>query len=302
MYLAHNGNFHFDPVALARFFSPGVLCDLGAICHPSLASRLFRQLDLQRQVDVDESLGQFYDRLFSRLVRDYRFEYVYKNAIAEKRFLGVHNLNTAFMLTEFGAAGCKADAVIVNGTSHVYEIKTAMDDFTRLDNQLSAYFKIFDYITVVTEERLFAAAEKILPVEVGILTLADKRYQFRIRRNYRAPVSNKLNIKPEAVFDSLTRPEYLKILKDELGVCLKGLPNTRVYTEAKRLFTTLSPEVAHDHMVRVLRLRSNALSLREQMDALPCSLKAAALSMRMNTAQQERFISRLNSPVGAVLA
>jgi len=52
----------------------------------------------------------------------------------------------------------------------------------------------------------------------------------------------------------------------------------------------------------VLRLRSNGLSLREHMDALPCSLKAAALAMRLNTAQQQRFISRLNSPVGAVLA
>ncbi|HBX38300.1 MAG TPA: hypothetical protein DEG76_13860 [Pseudohongiella sp.] len=267
-----------------------------------MASRLFRQLNLHRFFDLDDTVCQFYDKLFSSFIRDYRFEYVYKNAIAEKRFLGVHNLNTAFMLTEFGAAGCKADAVIVNGTSHVYEIKTALDDFTRLDRQLSAYARVFDYITVVTEERLFAAAEKFLPGEIGILTLADKGYQFRVRGNYRAPASNKRNIKPEAVFDSLTRQEYLSILKDEFGACLKGLPNTKVYTEAKRLFSTLAPEVAHDHMVRVLRSRSDLLSLRAHVDSLPCSLKAAALSLRLNRAQQERFVSRLNSPVGAVLA
>ena len=293
---------HTDTAALARFFSPSVLSDLSSSSHCSLATWLFRQLNLHRFFDLDDTVGQFYDKLFSWLIRDYRFEYIYKNAIAEKRFLGVHNLNTAFMLTEFGAAGCKADAVIVNGTSHVYEIKTAMDDFTRLDRQLSAYAKVFDYITVVTEERLFAAAEKFLPVEVGILTLADNGYQFRVRGNYRAPASNKQNIKPGAVFDSLTRQEYLTILKDEFGVCLKGLPNTKVYTEARGLFSTLAPDVAHDHMVSVLRSRSNVLSLREHLDSLPCSLKAAALSLRLNRAQQERFMSRLNSPVGAVLA
>jgi hypothetical protein len=299
---AVNGEYQPNPVALARFFSPGVLSELGAQQQPSMASRLFRQLDLHRHVDLDESLAQFYDKTFSRLVRGYRFEYVYKNAIAEKRFLGIHNLNTAFMLTEFRAAGCKADAVIVNGTSHVYEIKTGMDDFTRLNSQLPAYFRVFDYITVVTEERLFAAAERVLPPEVGILTLADKGYRFRSRRNYRAPVSNKHNVDPEALFDSLTKPEYLAILQDELGVCLQGLPNTRVYTEAKRLFSGLAPEVAHDQMVQRLRLRSNAFSLRTHMDALPSSLKAAALSLRMNAAQQQRFINRLNSPVGVVLA
>lgn len=302
MSIAVKSNNINAPSALARFFSPGVLSDLSSSNQSSMASRLFRELNLRSVVDLDETVGQFYDRLFSRLIRDYRFEYVYKNAIAEKRFLGVHNLNTAFMLTEFGVAGCKADAVIVNGTSHVYEIKTAMDDFTRLDRQLSAYARVFDYITVVTEERLFAAAEKFLPVEVGILTLADKGYQFRVRGNYRAPASNKQNIKPGAVFDSLTRQEYLTILKDEFGVCLKGLPNTKVYTEAKRLFSTLAPDVAHDHMVSVLRSRSDVLSLREHLDSLPCSLKAAALSLRLNRAQQERFVSRLNSPLGAVLA
>ncbi|MDH7942523.1 sce7726 family protein [Pseudohongiella sp. SYSU M77423] len=302
MKLAVNLECQIDTATLARFFSPGVLSDLGSSSHSSLASRLFRQLNLHRFFDLDNTVGQFYDRLFSRLIRDYRFEYVFKNAIAEKRFLGVHNLNTAFMLTEFGAAGCKADAVIVNGTSHVYEIKTAMDDFTRLGSQLSAYARIFDYITVVTEERLFAAAERFLPVEVGILTLADRGYQFRVRGNYRAPASNKRNTKPEAVFDSLTRQEYLTILNNEFGICLKGLPNTKVYTEAKRLFSTLAPELAHDYMVGVLRLRSNALSLREHLDSLPCSLKAAALSLRLNRAQQEQFVSRLNSPVGAVLA
>lgn len=288
--------------SIARFFSSTVLSELGALTQPISAISLFHRLNLRQMIDLDLSLGQFFDKMFDHLVRDYRFEYVYKNAIAEKRFLGIHNLNTAFMLTEFRAAGCKADVVVVNGTSHVYEIKTGMDDFTRLNNQLPAYFKIFDYITVVTEERLFDSAEKILPLEVGILTLADKGYQFRSRRHYRAPVSNKHNVDSGALFDSLTRPEYLTILKEEFGVCLGALPNTKVYAEAKRLFTMLAPEVAHDYMVKALRLRSNAFNLREHMDVIPSSLKAAALSLRLNSAQQERFISRLSSPVGAVLA
>ena len=97
----------------------------------------------------------FYDTIFKRLLREYRYEYIYKNAVAKKILLGKHNLNTAFMLTEFRADDCKADTVILNGTSYVYEIKTEMDSFDRLDRQISAYRKVFDYITVISSEKTF---------------------------------------------------------------------------------------------------------------------------------------------------
>jgi len=299
---AEKGDTLSTASALARFFSSGVLAEFGATRQPSIATRLFRQLNLSSYFNPDMLVGHFYNALFSHLVRHYRFEYVYKNAIAEKKFWGCHNLTTAFMLTEFRVADCKADTVIVNGTSHVYEIKTEMDDFTRLDSQLAAYFKVFDYITLVTEEKLFSVAEQYLPENVGILTLADKRYQFRRQHYYRKPVSNKQNVDPLVLFDSLTRAEYLQIIKKELGVCLNKLPNTQIYTEARRLFASLPPVVAHDNMVRVLRERSNALSLRSVIDELPTSLQAAAFSLKMNAQQKERFISRLNSPLGVVLA
>ena len=283
---AEKGDTLSTASALARFFSSGVLAEFGATRQPSIATRLFRQLNLSSYFNPDMLVGDFYNALFSHLVRHYRFEYVYKNAIAEKKFWGCHNLNTAFMLTEFRVADCKADTVIVNGTSHVYEIKTEMDDFTRLGSQLAAYFKVFDYITLVTEEKLFSVAEQYLPGNVGILTLADKRYQFRRQHYYRKPVSNKQNVDPLVLFDSLTRAEYLQIIK----------------TEARQLFASLPPVVAHDNMVQVLRERSNALSLRSVIDELPTSLQAAAFSLKMNALQKERFINRLNSPLRTVLA
>lgn len=46
------------------------------------------------------------------------------NVIANKILLGKHSLNTSHMLSEFRVGYNKADVVIINGTSSVYEIKS----------------------------------------------------------------------------------------------------------------------------------------------------------------------------------
>lgn len=284
--------------ALARFFSSGVLRELAHTGHSATARRLSQQLHLIEQFGADMEVGDFYDAIFQRLIREYRHEYIYKNAIAEKILLGKHNLNTAFMLTEFRVDDCKADAVVLNGTSHVYEIKSEMDSFDRLDRQLTAYRKMFDFITVITTERLFKAVDERVPPEVGIRVLAEGGYQFK-RGAYREAVSNKANVDPLVIFNSLQRPEYLRILKEELGVSLNHLPNTQVYGEARKHFVQLTSEAAHDKMVEVLKLRKQTRRLAEFIMEVPGSLKAASLSIRLTNEERNRFLGLLHQGIGA---
>ncbi|MHB1397701.1 MAG: sce7726 family protein [Trichloromonadaceae bacterium] len=284
--------------ALARFFSSGVLRELAHTGRSATARRLTQQLHLIEKFGADMEVGAFYDAIFQRLIREYRHEYIYKNAIAEKILLGKHNLNTAFMLTEFRVDDCKADAVVLNGTSHVYEIKSEMDSFDRLDRQLAAYRKMFDFITVITTERLFdAVAERVSP-QVGIRVLAEGGYQFK-RGTSREAISNKANVDPLVIYNSLQRPEYLRILKAELGVELNHLPNTQIYGEARTFFAQLPPETAHDRMVEVLKLRKQTRRLAEFIMEVPDSLKAASLSIRLTNEERNRFLGLLHQGIGA---
>jgi len=286
---------HIGPV-YARFFSSGVLRELAHTGRSAIAARLARQYHLFDQFGPDTAVGEFYDIIFKLLVSEYRHEYVYKNAIAEKILLGRHSLNTAFMLTEFRADDCKADAVVLNGTSYVYEIKSEMDSFERLDRQLAAYHKTFDFITVITTQRLYRSVEERVPLKVGIRVLADGEYQFR-KNPYREAVSNRCNVDPLVIFDSLQRREYLKILKEVLGVSLTHLPNTQIYREAKKYFEKLSPETAHGAMVEVLKHRRDTMRVADFVADVPNSLKAASLSIRLTKEERTRFVDLLYTDI-----
>ena len=283
----------------ARFFSSGVLRELARKGRSAIAARLAGQHCLFDRFGANTRVGEFYDAIFKCLIHEYRHEYVYKNAIAEKILLGRHNLNTAFMLTEFRADDCKADAVVLNGTSHVYEIKSEMDSFDRLDRQLAAYRKMFDYITVITTERLFEPVAMRTPKEIGITVLAgegDKWYRFR-KTPHREAESNRGNVQPPVILRSLQRPEYLQIIKESFGISLAHLPNTQIYSEAKRYFEKLTPDVAHAAMVEALKRRRDTWRAADFVTEVPRSLKAATLSIRLTTEDGNRFIDVLRSDI-----
>jgi len=294
-----------DPVmgpVLARFFSASVLRELAQSGHSSIAGRLSQQNHLFEQFGATMPVGEFYDAIFRRLVKAYRHEYIYKNAIAEKILLGKHNLKTAFMLTEFRVADCKADAVVLNGTSHVYEIKSEMDSFERLDRQLAAYRRMFDYITVITTERLYQSVLERVPQEIGIMVLAEGEYQFRAKKCRREAVSNKSNVDPLVILDSLQRREFLKIIKEHFGISFTHTPNTQIYAEARNVFKQLTSEAAHDAMVEVLKQRRETRRVADFVLDVPSSLKAASLSLRLTQVERSRFIGLLKKDITSAFA
>jgi hypothetical protein len=297
----HISDQSIGPV-LARFFSASVLKELAHRGHSAIAGRLSQQNHLFEQFGATMPVGEFYDSIFRRLVKEYRHEYIYKNAIAEKILLGKHNLKTAFMLTEFRVADCKADAVVLNGTSHVYEIKSEMDSFERLDRQLAAYRRMFDYITVITTERLYQSVVERVPREIGIMVLAEGEYQFRVKKCRREAVSNKSNVDPLVIFDSLQRREFLMIIKEHCGVSFAHTPNTRIYAEARNVFKQLTPEAAHDAMVEVLKQRRETRRVADFVLDVPASLKAASLSLRLTQAERSRFVGLLKKDITSAFA
>lgn len=242
--------------------------------------------------------GEVFEACYAHLWAHYRAEYVYKNVIATKILLGRHSPTTSALLPEFRVEQAKADAVIINGTSTAYEIKTELDNLDRLPSQLAAYCKVLDRVFVVTHPSLVDRVAALADTRVGILALTPRGSL----RTVRPAASNAAQVCPGTIFDSLRRSEYIHILRQVFGD-VPHVPNTRMYRECRRLFETLAPEVAHAEMVKVLRARRVPAATAAFLTRAPGSLKALALTTPLSPTATERLEQVLGSPtVGGLKA
>ena len=282
---------------LARLFSAAVIKELAATGRSPLASAILKEAAFPHVFDPSTPLREFFDQVYALLFRTYRNEYIYKNVIAQKILLGVHSLTTTCMLTEFRAGECKADTVLLNGTSTVYEIKSAYDSIERLSRQIAAYRQVFDKINVITSGSQTEKVAGTVGDDIGLLVLTDRN----TIRTVRKPASLKHSVQPEVIFDSLRSSEYEQIIKTHFGA-IPTVSNTRMYQACRELFCTLSPEAAHDAMVKVLKRRGSSRRLHEFIASVPPSLKALSLSCRLGSAEQEQFVNTLNTDIRDCLA
>ncbi len=281
---------------LSRLFSSNVIKDLATKGSSKTACKILAETHLCEALDPHMALRDFYDGIYAILFKEYRNEYIYKNAIAGKVLLGRHSLNSSFMLTEFRAGNCKADSVILNGSSAVYEIKSTYDSVNRLERQLDAYHQIFDHINVITSADQMAKVEQMVSDSVGLMILSD-RYTISTERE---ASSQKASVDPSVIFDSLRKPEYTAIIKSQFGY-VPDVPNTKIYNECKALFVQLDPQTAHNEMVRVLKKRGNCFLLREFITQVPDSLKAASLGCKLTKQDKSAFLKLLDEEIGSCL-
>ncbi len=277
---------------LARLFSSSVIKELALKGYSNTAAGILGENNFIQTIDPKMMLRDFFEALFSLLFRCYRNEYIYKNILTNKILLGRHSLNSSFMLMEFRAAECKADAVILNGTSNVYEIKSKFDNLNRLKRQIASYHHLFDHVHVITSVEQIEKVRQEVDERVGLMVLNDRQTISVVRNSQ----SMKQQVKPEAIFDSLRKQEYLQIIKKYFG-CTPDVPNTRIYQDCKDLFCKLPPEDAHDAMVWALQKRGNCHAMREFIAHVPSSLKAASLSCKLSHKEQVAFLNVLNTSI-----
>lgn len=281
--------------SLSRIFSPVVLDSIAQTGTSGYLSEVCSNSGLLDRIDSKMPLYKFFDYVYNLLFKNYRNEYIYKNAIANKILMGKHSLNTSHMLTEFRVGKCKADAVILNGTSTVYEIKSEYDSFDRLENQIKSYMEIFDHINIITSEPQSEKVLSLLTEKVGILILTNRN----TIKTVRSSISNKENIKLETLFDSLRKNEYVKIVKEFYGAA-PNVPNTQIFKECKKLFCEIPVGIAHDLTIKNLR-RSNTKELKHFISEAPYSLIAYAMTICSDKAKMLRLESFFANSIESVL-
>jgi hypothetical protein len=282
--------------ALVHAFSPSVIECLIKNGKSKYLSEVLQNSGLLNNTIKEMTLSEFYDWLYEQISTSYKSEYIYKNAITNNILLGKHSLKTSYMLTEFRVENCKADVVILNGTSTVYEIKSEYDSLDRIENQINSYMKMFDRINVIASSNQINKLESLLPSEIGLMELTKKNSI----KTLKEAISMKAKVMPEVIFNSLRRKEYLKIIKKVYGY-IPEVPNTLIYGVCRKLFCELRADIAHDEMVKVLIQRENRKVLNEVLSDIPISLKAYMVSSQLNLGQVERLNELLGEKLRTIL-
>ncbi len=196
---------------------------------------------------------QLISEIYKHLDESYRNEYFYKNTLLNKLLLGKHSLRTTTALTEVSIAHSKADFVLVNGKAVVYEIKTELDNFDRLNAQIADYYKAFSYVSVVASESNYSSLKvKLTNPSVGIYVLTH-RNQLSERRK---PIEDRDNLDPSTFFKVLRKKEYESILLDYYGT-LPEVDQFKYYRACRDLFSRIDIDSSYKSFLMQLKMRAN---------------------------------------------
>lgn len=278
----------------------------------SLLSRVFTRAVLQefsnkRTVDnvfflraVDEFISEPYTKtyanifeiLYDKLKKEYRNEYFYKNTLLNKLLLGVHSTNTTTALAELPIGKAKADFVLINGKAVVYEIKTELDNFERLDEQVANYYKAFDYVAVVTcEKNKEILLNKYVNSTVGIYIINKVGNISEIKK----PRQNKENLDLGILFSLLRKKEYENILQKYYSI-LPDKWNFSYYDECQGLFCSLSVDEVYNDVLKQLKSRMHIVT--SCFNNLPRSIKSLGYFENLSKKQYERLNRNLEKMYG----
>ena len=229
----------------------------------------------------------FYDLLFQH----YRGEYIYKNTIANKIYLEHESLSDSLFISEMQSGDSRADVVIINGTSSVYEIKTEYDTLDRLDGQLEDYRKVFDEINVVTTQKMASLVMDRVDDVIGVIYLSDEGNLEYSQH----PKSNKKNTDPATLFNCLRQAEFCKAIEIAFD-SIPDVPSAYLYRECIELFISLDSEYAHDLMVECVKIRGKQRAYIDLITSAPACLKHACLEFSRPQSMAIQIQKKLREP------
>lgn len=210
--------------------------------------------------------------IYKILEKEYRNEYYYKNTLLNKLLLGVHSIHTTTALSELPIANSKADFILINGKAVVYEIKTELDNFERLENQINDYYMAFDHVSVVTcEEKINSLQNLIGKINkpVGIYYIKNNGAISTVTK----PGCYKESLNREVIFQLLRKSEYESIIMDYYNY-LPDVSAFIYYRECKKMFLNISLDVTYNIVLQLLKKR---IKVEEQcFQRIPKELKYLA--------------------------
>lgn len=236
------------------------------------------------------SNGEMISEIYQYIADSYRNEYLYKNTLLNKLIINAHRLNTTVALTEVPIANSKADFIMINGKAVVYEIKTELDTFERLETQIRDYYKAFDHVCIVTSEaQEYELLEKLNGTPVGLYVLTKRNTIKKIKE----PETYCKSIDKSVMFKILNKHEYESIVEALYG-SLPDVKPVKYYRECMRLVCESSIEQFYPLFLKELKKR-NKIDIID-FSVIPDALRFLVYFSKYNDKDYKQLIAFLNAP------
>lgn len=207
--------------AINRVFTRGVITDL-----LTKGSNEVYDYVVRRYVDDPENKthGEIISEIYAHLGREKRNEYYYMNTLLNKMLVGIHNVNTTTALSKVRIGRAVADIVMINGEGKIYvmEVKSELDNFDRLYDQVSNYYTAFSKVSILSSIHELGKVERILSgfgdmgKAVGIYVLSDHDTIFN-KAHGREPRQYTDCLEYSSIFKLMRKREYENVLQEYFG-------------------------------------------------------------------------------------
>ena len=240
---------NYNSILLNRFFTRNTfksIIDFGE--SSTYTSAIQRYVQDPQSKTNKECISEVYEHLRN----EYQNEYYYKNTLLNKILLGIHSPRTTTALTELPIGKSKADLILINGVATVYEIRTELDNFDRLDNQIDDYYRAFSKIMVVTSEKKLDIIQRKLKDSPSGICLLTSRGTLSVRKK---PEVYTEKLSKTIMFKIFHKAEYEKVLLRQFG-SLPTANQFEYYRACQAMFDSLTIETAYRLFVQAIKSRA----------------------------------------------
>lgn len=279
--------------ASALLSAPALRSAMSSGRESELAQRIVSQLVDSGFADGAQTIRTVVWRCHRWLSRYHRNDLVYRNAIIEQSA----PKGPGVILPEFRIGGSIADFLKVEESLHVLEIKSDVDNVTRLERQIDEYEKIAPLVSLVLSPRLVDYVVNVSRFDRVGLQVLSRHGEIQCVR--RAQFSGG-SLDSGFMMRSIRRSEYLNVLK-ELGHPVPELPNTQEFSCALDLSMRVDPFLYHEAVVEVLKKRKLKAG-RSRIARLPGPLRPSVLKLNPTGRQIDSLREWLNMEVENVYA
>ncbi|MEO5858922.1 MAG: MmcB family DNA repair protein [Pyrinomonadaceae bacterium] len=236
-------------------------------------------------------VGTLFDRYYRRLQLEYRNEYVFKNTLLHEQLLQKYKLSSTVVLDEFKIAASKADFILLNGEIRVFEVKTDLDNFDKLDKQIADYRRFASKIYLVVTERLAdRVSQRLLQSSVGIIIYSDSGHLI----TKKVAEQDDSSLDHSVIFKVLRKAEYLELISKHFGR-VPNVPNTRVFSECLTLARELPVITLQNDVRQILRRRNIRCPELLISKRTPTSLKHLCYRMNLTFSQYQDLFRILDT-------
>lgn len=238
--------------------------------------------------------SEIFSELYDYLAQSYRNEYYFENTILNRLLLQIHNPSTTTALSQVPIGKSIADFVLINGKAVVYEIKTGLDSFDRLESQVNDYFKAFTRVSVITTEQQYERVSRLLEnTSVGVYVLTSRDTISRTLR--KEPIEDTTSLNHTVLFKMLRKKEYENIIKSYYSI----LPDTTqvlYYRECLQKFCDIPMQQLYEMVLKELKKR--VVISRSELVSIPYELRSLYYFSRPNSKSADALRLFMNNDFG----